>query len=76
VASLARPGGDITGLSDLHSDLGPKRLEFLKEITPSISRIAVLWNPNVRTNQFKLKAHPGCGPGAGPDACAIEVRQP
>ncbi len=65
VASLARPGGNITGLSDFHSDLGPKRLEFLKEITPSISRIAVLWNPNVRTNQFKLKALQAVAPALG-----------
>jgi putative ABC transport system substrate-binding protein len=65
VASLARPGGNITGLSDFHSDLGPKRLEFLKEIAPSASRIAVLWNPNVRTNLFKLKALQAVAPALG-----------
>ena len=43
VASLARPGGNITGLSDSHSDLVPKRLELLKEVIPSISRVAVFW---------------------------------
>ena len=65
VASLARPGGNITGLSDFHSDLGPKRLEFLKEIVPSASRIAVLWNPKVRTNLFKLKALQAVAPALG-----------
>ena len=45
VASLARPGGNITGLSDYHAELVPKRLELLKEVVPSASRIAVLWSP-------------------------------
>ena len=42
VASLARPGGNVTGLSDFHSGLASKRLELLKEVVPSASRIAVL----------------------------------
>ena len=42
VASLARPGGNITGLSDSHSLLVPKRLELLKEVIPSASRVAVI----------------------------------
>jgi len=42
VASLARPGGNITGLSNLVSDLSGKRLELLKEIVPKLSRVAVL----------------------------------
>ncbi len=46
VASLARPGGNITGLSDAHGDLVPKRLELLKEVVPSASRVAVLWSPH------------------------------
>jgi putative ABC transport system substrate-binding protein len=41
VASLARPGGNITGLSNLSSDLAGKRLEFLKETVPKLSRVAV-----------------------------------
>jgi len=48
VASLARPGGNVTGLSTLGSDLSGKRLELLKEVVPGVSRIAVLSNP---TNQ-------------------------
>ncbi len=53
VASLARPGGNITGLSDAHSDLVPKRLELLKEVVPSASRVAVLWNPRFGAGQLK-----------------------
>ena len=45
VASLARPGGNITGLSFLQIELPQKRLEFLKEAVPHSTRIAVLWSP-------------------------------
>ena len=45
VASLAQPGGNVTGLSTLARDLQGKQLEFLKEIVPRLSRIAVLVNP-------------------------------
>src|SRR5207244_573215 len=44
VASLAHPGGNITGLSLMAPDLGGKRLELLKELLPDISRVAILWN--------------------------------
>ena len=44
VASLARPGGNITGLSRMATDLSGKQLELLKEAGPSFSRVAVLWN--------------------------------
>jgi ABC-type uncharacterized transport system substrate-binding protein len=44
VASLAHPGGNVTGLSNLNSDLGGKQLELLKEAFPKISRVAVLWD--------------------------------
>ena len=44
VTNLARPGGNITGLSLMSPDLGGKRLELLKEVLPSVSRVAVLWN--------------------------------
>jgi putative tryptophan/tyrosine transport system substrate-binding protein len=46
VDSLARPGGNITGISDLTHDLSRKRLELLKETVPKLSRVAVLWNPD------------------------------
>ena len=45
VASLARPGGNVTGSTFLGPELVPKRLELFKEALPSISRIAVLWHP-------------------------------
>jgi putative ABC transport system substrate-binding protein len=45
ISSLARPGGNITGLSELTPELGAKRLELLKEAVPRVKRVAVLWNP-------------------------------
>jgi len=45
ISSLARPGGNITGLSELTPELGAKRLELLKEAVPKVRRVAVLWNP-------------------------------
>jgi len=45
-ASLARPGGNITGLTHVAPDLTGKRLDLLKEVFPDFLRVAVLWNPN------------------------------
>jgi len=45
VASLARPGGNVTGLTILAPELEGKRMELLKEAVPRLSRVAVLWNP-------------------------------
>jgi putative ABC transport system substrate-binding protein len=44
VASLARPGGNLTGLSTLSPELSGKRLELMKEVVPGMTRVAVLWN--------------------------------
>jgi putative ABC transport system substrate-binding protein len=46
VASLARPGGNITGLSNFSAELSGKRLELLREAFPKASRVAVIWNPD------------------------------
>ena len=45
VASLARPGGNVTGLYSLYAELGPKRLELFREALPGLTRVGVLWNP-------------------------------
>jgi putative ABC transport system substrate-binding protein len=45
VASLARPGGNVTGVSLMTPELGSKRLELLKEVVPRVTRLAVLWSP-------------------------------
>ena len=48
VESLARPGGNVTGLTNLARELGGKRLELLKEAVPKVARVAVLYDPAVR----------------------------
>ena len=55
VASLARPAGNITGLSLLSPDLSTKRLELLKEIVTRLSRVAVLWNPDDPAAKLSLR---------------------
>ena len=48
VATLAHPGGNITGLSNTSSELSGKRLELLRETVPRLSRVALLWDPDLR----------------------------
>ena len=55
VANLSRPGGNITGLSEVSAQLSAKRLELLKEASPSASSIAVLMDPGHPTNALELK---------------------
>ena len=55
IASLARPGGNITGLSTLSSELSGKRLELLRDVVPKLSRIAVFGNSAVPGNAQALK---------------------
>jgi putative tryptophan/tyrosine transport system substrate-binding protein len=54
VASLAHPGGNVTGLTAFGSDLGGKRLELLKELIPRLTHIGVLWNPATATRPGQL----------------------
>jgi putative ABC transport system substrate-binding protein len=49
VASLNRPGGNVTGMTNLASEMAGKRVELLKEIIPRAARVAVLWNPSNRS---------------------------
>ena len=55
VASLARPGGNITGLASDAADLAGKRLELLRAINPRLRRVAVVWHPANPTNPIQLK---------------------
>ena len=55
VASLGRPGGNITGLTAQAPDLDGKRLQLLKEVVPGLSRVAVLWDSNQPGGQQRIK---------------------
>lgn len=56
IASLARPGGNLTGISDNATELFAKRLQILKEVTPGIKRVAMLWNKNDRAMVLRYEA--------------------
>ncbi len=55
IASLARPGGNVTGMSSSATDITAKGLELLKEISPRLSRVAVLWNRTIPVQVASLK---------------------
>lgn len=74
VASLARPGGNITGLSDFSLDLVEKRLELLKTALPSTSHVAVLLNPANPTNPLEMKRLRSAAPLLGVKLLSFEVR--
>jgi len=76
VASLAHPGGNVTGLSDFHGDLVAKRLELLKEVVPSASRVAVIFNPNSSGSKHMLKEIQAVAPGLGMIVLPLEVKGP
>ena len=76
VASLARPGGNITGMTMMTSDLGGKRLELLKGIVPGLSLVAVLWNPLNPTYGPVLKELEAAAPTLGVKLQRVEVRVP
>jgi putative ABC transport system substrate-binding protein len=79
VASLARPGGNATGLSNLNADLVGKCLEYLTQAVPGISRVAVLWQPGAfgeRTEQEMLKAAEVAARTLGIQLQFVEARAP
>jgi len=76
VSSLARPGGNITGLSLLSGELNQKRLELLKEVVPNLSRVAALWNPANPASRFQLKETEAAARVLGVQLQPLEVRGP
>jgi putative ABC transport system substrate-binding protein len=76
VASLARPGGNITGLSLMAPEVGGKRLEWLRDIRPGVSRVAVLWNPAQPGSGIELQGLEGAAQALGLQLYPLEVRTP
>jgi putative ABC transport system substrate-binding protein len=74
VASLARPGGNVTGLTNLTSELAGKRLELLKEVDPRISRVAVLWNPDASSSALRMRETDAAAASLGIKLQPVEVR--
>jgi putative tryptophan/tyrosine transport system substrate-binding protein len=76
VSSLARPGGNVTGMSALASDMASKRVELLKEVVPRASRVAVLWNPSFPAKVAELKDTEAAAKALGLGLRSIEVPIP
>lgn len=76
VASLARPGGNLTGLSTVNPDAAAKRVELMKEIIPRISRLAVLRNPTNSGSRFPLKETEAGAKRLGIRLQILEARSP
>ena len=74
-ASLARPGGNITGFQHMSPDLVSKRLSLLKEVAPRTRRVAVLWNPDNPASELQLKVAKAVAPDLGLELYPVSVRQ-
>jgi putative tryptophan/tyrosine transport system substrate-binding protein len=76
VASLARPGGNVTGMSLMAPDLGGKRLELLKEVLPRLTRVAILWNAANPYSALVFKETQSATRTLGIEVQSLEVRGP
>jgi putative ABC transport system substrate-binding protein len=74
IASLAHPGGNVTGLAVLNAETSAKRLELLREVVPGLSRGAVLWNAANPANTLAWKETEGAGRALGVAIQSHEVR--
>jgi putative tryptophan/tyrosine transport system substrate-binding protein len=73
VASLARPGGNITGNTILGTEMSAKRLQLLKEVIPGVSRVAFLWNPNNASHRAYLEEWRAAAPKLDVKLLFVEV---
>jgi putative ABC transport system substrate-binding protein len=76
VKSLSRPGGNVTGLSNLGPELSGKKLELLKQIAPKVSRVAVLWNPASTVEPLALQELLTAAAAVSVEIQSVEVRSP
>jgi len=76
VASLARPGGNITGLSSQFAETGGKRLQLLREAVPNVSQIAILWDPTEPGRREEVSVIEAAAPTLGVRLRLFEARSP
>jgi putative tryptophan/tyrosine transport system substrate-binding protein len=76
VASLNRPGGNVTGISDVAAELAPKRLEFLKEAAPKLQRVAMLWNAKDLGMTMRYEASAAVAKELGVTVQSLGVNEP
>jgi putative ABC transport system substrate-binding protein len=75
VASLSRPGGNVTGLTSLSLDVVAKRLQLLTEVVPRVARVGVLWNPLSPEKELEWKALRAVAPKLGVTLQSLEARR-
>jgi putative ABC transport system substrate-binding protein len=75
VSSLARPGGNVTGISLMHAEVAAKRLQLFREVMTKASRIAVLWHPPTPWHKSMLKAVEGAAQPLGLQLVPMAVEQ-
>ena len=76
IASLARPGGNITGLTSINTELNGKRLELLKEIIPKLSQVGYLWSPTNPDADYAVKETETVARYLRLGIQSLEVREP
>ena len=76
IASLAQPGGNVTGLTNLAPELTGKRLQLLKEVVPGLSRVAALWNAANPAKSVEVRELQAAGGALGVRVRSLEVRSP
>jgi putative ABC transport system substrate-binding protein len=76
IAELARPGGNVTGVSDVASELSAKRMELLKDISPALRRVAMLWNAGDQAMTLRFQASEVAAKTMGIMVQALGVRAP
>jgi putative ABC transport system substrate-binding protein len=76
VDSLARPGGNLTGISDVSAEVTPKRLELLKQFAPSLRRVAMLWNADDLGMTLRYRASEAGAQALGVSVQPLGVREP
>jgi putative ABC transport system substrate-binding protein len=75
IASLAKPGGNVTGLSIQSTDLAGKRIEFLREVVPSLRRLAILANMGAHSNVLEMGEAQAAMRALGLEAVVLDVRR-
>jgi putative ABC transport system substrate-binding protein len=74
IASLSRPGGNVTGVSLMAPEISGKRLQLLQEIVPGLAKVALLWNPNDPGAEFSLKETQAAAQTLGLKVLVLETR--
>ena len=76
IDSLARPGGNLTGVATLQRDLSGKRMELLKEVVPRLFRVGVIWDADAPGSALAFKEYEATAQGLNVQIQSLEIRRP